>query len=162
MRSVSEFQPELGSVPIESIDIDARSRDDIPAILLGLQLIWCDPKARQELFALLELHGRPRPRAGAARPGMDMWRILVLATLRYGLGCDLDRLQELANQHRTVRMMLGHGDDGSDGFRYSRWSVRTNMAAVSPELLHEVNLLVVSTGHAVARKRAWLKIGRAG
>lgn len=159
MRSVSEFQPELGSVPIESIDIDARSRDDIPAILLGLQLIWCDPQARQELFALLELHGRPRPRVGAARPGMDMWRILVLAALRCGLGCDLDRLQELANQHRTVRMMLGHGDDG---FRYSRWSVRTNVAAVSPGLLHEVHLLVVSTGHAVARKRAWLNIGRAG
>ena len=90
---------------------------------------------------------------------MDMWRILVLAALRCGLGCDLDRLQELANQHRTVRMMLGHGDDG---FRYSRWSVRTNVAAVSPGLLHEVHLLVVSTGHAVARKRAWLNIGRAG
>ena len=160
MRSVSEFQPELGSVPIESIAIDTRSRDDIPAILLGLQLIWCDPRARQELFTLFDLRGRHR--AGAARPGMDMWRILVLAALRYGLGCDLDRLQELANQHRTVRMMLGHGDDSGDGFRYSRWSISTNVAVISPELLHEVHLLVVSTGHAVARKRPWLKIGRAG
>ena len=162
MRNVSDFQPELGSVPIESIAIDTRSRDDIPAILQGLQLIWCDPKTRQELFALFEMHGRPGPRVGAARPGMDMWRILVLATLRYGLGCDFDRLQELANQHRTVRMMLGHGDDGGDGFRYSRWSVMANVALLTPELLHEVHLLVVSTGHAVARKRAWLKIGRAG
>lgn len=162
MRSVSEFQPELGSVPIESIAIDDRSRDDIPAILLGLQLIWCDPRARQELSALFELHGRRRPRVGAARPGLDMWRILVLAAIRHGLGCDLDRLQELANQHRTIRMMLGHGNDSGDGFRYSRWSISTNVAVISPELLHVVHLLVVSTGHAVARKRAWLKIGRAG
>ena len=84
----------------------------------------------------------------------------MLAALRYWLGCDFDRLQELANQHRTVRMMLGHGNDG--GFRYSRWSVMANVGSLSPELLHEVHLLVVATGHAVARKRAWIEVGRAG
>ena len=30
-----------------------------------------------------------------------MWRNLVLGVLKQGLGCDFDRLQELANLYRT-------------------------------------------------------------
>jgi len=48
---------------------------------------------------------------------MEMWRILVLAVLKQGLGCDFDRLQELANQHGAVRDMLGHGAKGLDDER---------------------------------------------
>ena len=40
---------------------------------------------------------------------MDQWSILVLGTLRLSLNADYDRIQELANQHRTLKMMLGHG-----------------------------------------------------
>jgi len=32
----------------------------------------------------------------------------VLATLKLGLNCNFDRLQERANHHDTVRLMLGH------------------------------------------------------
>ena len=31
-----------------------------------------------------------------------MWRILVLGVLKQGLGCDFDRLHNLANHHETV------------------------------------------------------------
>ena len=40
---------------------------------------------------------------------MDLWRILVLAILKQGLNCDYDRLAELANEHATLRQMLGDG-----------------------------------------------------
>ena len=40
---------------------------------------------------------------------MDQWSILVLGTLRLGLNADYDRILELANQHRTIREMLGLG-----------------------------------------------------
>ena len=160
MRRVADPRPKLGSVPIESIRIDALSRDDIPAILKGLQLIWCDADKREEVFALLETHVRPGTDRSVGRPGMDLWRILVLGVLKQGLGCDFDRLQELANQHRTVREMLGHGDDGLDGFRYGRRLIMSNVSLLSPSLLREVNRLVVATGHAVAKK-AWRTVGRA-
>ena len=152
MRRVADPRPKLGSVPIESIRIDALSRDDIPAILKGLQLIWCDADKREEVFALLETHVRPGTDRSVGRPGMDLWRILVLGVLKQGLGCDFDRLQELANQHRTVREMLGHGDDGLDGFRYGRRLIMSNVSLLSPSLLREVNRLVFATGHAVAKK----------
>ena len=41
------------------------------------------------------------------RPGMDLWRVLVVAVLQHGLNCDYDRLQELANRPQTVREMWG-------------------------------------------------------
>ena len=51
------------------------------------------------------------------RPGMEQWRILVLGTLRVALGADFDRIQELANEHRTLRMMLGHGTFDDKNYR---------------------------------------------
>ena len=42
------------------------------------------------------------------RPGMEIWRILVMGIIKQGLGCDFDRLQELANEHKTLCLLLGH------------------------------------------------------
>ena len=153
MRQVVDLHSRLGSVPIEGIEIDPLSRDDVPAILRGLQLIWCDEGTRERLFALLDAHFRPEVDRGVGRPGMDIWRIVVLAVLKQGLGCDFDRLQELANQHRTVREMLGHGDDAFDGFRYGRQLIMNNIALLSPEVPGGINRLVVETGHAVSKKK---------
>ena len=59
---------------------------------------------------LLEKHILPGTHRGVGRPGMEMWRILVLGVLKQGLGCDFDRLHNLANHHETVRAILGHSD----------------------------------------------------
>ena len=40
MREVHRRQFEFGQVPVEKIWIDPKSRDDIPAVLKGLQHIW--------------------------------------------------------------------------------------------------------------------------
>ena len=103
MRVIQKSQFELGSVAIENIQIDPRSRDDIPAILKGLQLMYTQESTREKLFKLLEESLESRADKTVGRPGMDLWRIFVLATLKQGLNCDYDRLQELANQHRTLR-----------------------------------------------------------
>ena len=58
------------------------------------------------LFSLLEEHIGPGTDRHVGR-GMALWRILVMGVLKQGLGCDFDRVQELANQHRTVREFLG-------------------------------------------------------
>ena len=150
--NVIDFRIRLGATPIESIELDARSRDDIPALLRGLQLVWTDLDTRRELLSLLEEHFRPGTDRTVGRPGMEIWRILVLAVLKQGLGCDFDRLQELANQHRTVREMLGHGDDAVDGFRYRRRVIMDNVALLSPELLRGVNELVAGGARGVKKQ----------
>ena len=95
---------------MEKIWIDPKSRDDIPAVLKGLQHIWSDEELRARLFALLDAHVLPETDREVGRPGMALWRILVLGVLKQGLGCDFDRLHNLANHHETVRAFLGHGD----------------------------------------------------
>ena len=59
MREVHRSQFRLGQVPIEKIWLNPKSRDDIPAVLKGLQHIWCDEEFRERLFALLDEHILP-------------------------------------------------------------------------------------------------------
>ncbi len=115
---------QIGQTDIADIVIDVTSRDDIPMILLGLQHIYTTKPLRKVIFKILE-EVIPLKQAddttelvavdaNKGHPGMDQWSILVLGTLRLGLNADYDRIQELANQHRTLRMMLGHGIFTSD------------------------------------------------
>ena len=110
MREVHRSQFQLGQVPVEKVWINPKSRDDIPAVLKGLQHIWCDEALRARLFVLLDEHILPEADRTVGRPGMDLWQILVLGVLKQGLGCDFDRLHDLTNHHQTIRAFLGHGD----------------------------------------------------
>jgi len=110
MRIVKNPQLQFGEVNIADIKIDARSRDDIPAVLRGLQYIYVTEDIKEKVFTALEKTLNPSVSTVVGRPGMELWKIFVLATLKLGLNCDFDRLQELANEHNTIRQMLGHAD----------------------------------------------------
>ena len=64
--------------------------------------IYLDEKTRTELFGLLDAHVLPGRRRDTGRPGMDLWRILVMGVLKQGLRCDFDRLREIVNRHADV------------------------------------------------------------
>ena len=150
MREVQKRQLQFGQVPVDKVWLDPKSRDDIPAVLKGLQHLY--KEKQEELFRLLEKHILPGTHRGVGRPGMEMWRILVLGVLKQGLGCDFDRLHNLANHHETVRAMLGHSDF-ADKTHYELQTIVDNVSLMRPELLVEVGRLVVESGHAVARKK---------
>ena len=155
MRIVENTQMHFGEIAIAQIELDSKSRDDIPAVLKGLQHIYTNPPLRERVFALSLEQVRPGVDLKVGRPGMDLWRIFVLAVLKQGLGCDFDRLQELANQHQTVRQMLGHGD----GFRkdqtsyYQLQTLIDNVSLLGPQLLSQIGQVIVQSGHEVARKK---------
>ncbi len=152
MRKVITEPSFLGSIDIGAIELDAKSRDDIPALLIGLQAIYLDEATRRELFRLLEAHILPGRRRNTGRPGMDLWRILVMGVLKQGLRCDFDRLREIVNRHADVQAFLGH-DVWFDPCRYELQNIRDNVALLTPELLGKVSDLVVGTGHKVAGKK---------
>ena len=145
-----EASDDLFVVPIESIRIDAKSRDDIPALLLGLQHIYVNKRLRTELFALLEQHVAADRDHANGRPGMMLWQVLVLAVIKQGLDCDYDRLQSLANEYGTLRRMLQHPPE--DEFRYTVRTLKNNVDLLTPELLAKVNALVAREGLKVAGK----------
>jgi hypothetical protein len=70
--------------------------------------------------------------------------------LRLDLNADYDRIHELANQHATLRQMLGHGP--FDEHHYSYQSLVDNLSLFTPELLDKINLAVVEEGHVLVKK----------
>ena len=159
MRDVINPQMLLDGVDIGAIDLSSRSRDDIPQLLRGLQHIYTEPALRERVFAILQevlpnrVKGDGKADANTGRPGMEQWRILVLGVLRLGLNADFDRVHELANQHNTLRQMLGHGD-WSDKTEYKVQTLKDNLRLFTPELLDRINQEVVGAGHVLVKKRA--------
>ena len=100
---------QIGETHISDIKIDPRSRDDIPKILRGLKHIYSHADLRESVFRIIQKLVPEGVAIDNGRPGMFLWRILVLGTLRLCCNWDFDRLHEIANHHDTVRQMLGHG-----------------------------------------------------
>ena len=164
MRQVINPQMQFGEQDISAIEFDPKSRDDIPQILRGLQYIYTTPALRERVFAILAevtpastVEGRDGPAlTTTGRPGMAQWKILVLGTLRLGLNTDFDRILELANEHSTLRRMLGHGE-WADETRYNLQTLKDNLQLFTPELLDRINQEVVAAGHQLLKKKARAK-----
>ena len=59
--------------------------------------IWNDEAAREEVFRLLDARILPDLCRSTSRPGMHLWRTLVLGELKQGLDGDYDRLVRLTS-----------------------------------------------------------------
>ncbi len=153
MRTATHPQLQLGEIDIANISIDPRSRDDIPQLLRGLQYLYSDNTLREEIFQILEKLPPKKVSTELGRPGMMWWKILVMGTLRLNLNCDYDRLQELVNHHNTIRQMLGHGFTDDDK-TYSLQTLKDNVQLFTPEILDEINQVVVRAGHQLKKKTA--------
>jgi IS5 family transposase len=81
------------------------------------------------------------------RIGMPLWNILVLGVLRLSLNIDYDRLMELANNHITIRQMLGHGGIFDTDHRYALQTIKDNIGMLNADTLCKINDIVVGSGH---------------
>ncbi len=155
MRNVISSQMQIGQVDITEIAIDVTSRDDIPLILLGLQHIYTTKPLKEAVFKILQEVIPNKVKEGSdetvdvaankGRPGMEQWSILVLGTLRVALNADFDRIQELANEHRTLRMMLGHGIFDDKNYRLQ--TLRDNLKLFTPDIMERINTEVIRSGY---------------
>ena len=151
MRHPITPQLQLGQTDIASIRIDVRSRDDIPQLLRGLQEIYRTLEVREEVFRYLQSILPEEVSSDLGRPGMDLWSILVLGTLRVNINADHDRVLELANEHKTLREMLGHGLLDEDK-QYCLQTIKDNLRLITPEVLKRINQIVVKFGHETLGK----------
>ncbi len=159
MRDTFPIQRTIGDIDIADIKIDVRSRDDIPLILLGLQHIYCTDDVREKVFEIIKdllptqrVEGQAKPvSADLGCPGMNQWTILVLGSLRLCLNADFDRIHELVNQHRTLRLMLGIAD--GDEKTFSLQTLKDNLRLFTPDILARINQVVVEAGYALLGKK---------
>ena len=152
MRKVIDIQMQLGETAIASIKFDPRSRDEIPQLLRGLQAIYCDKTVRALVFDALTELIPPHIDTRNGRAGMDLWKILVLGSVRLLCNWDYDRLHEIANNHKTLRQMLGHGIMDAD-YQYQLQTLKDNISLFTPEILDKINQIVVQYGHQIAGKK---------
>ena len=151
MRMIKREQMQFGQVRIEDIRFNLKSRDDIPKILMGLQYIYTKKELREEIFGILRETMPEGVSMRTGRPGMELWKVLVMGVLKVSLGWDLDRLLEMLNNHKTIRLMLGHGMMDED-YQYNYQTVKDNIELLNPEVINKINDIVVREGHKIVKK----------
>jgi hypothetical protein len=146
MRKIFERQLKIDRVDISDIQLDLGSRDEIPQLLIGIQAIYNDKDTRRQVFNILSDIIPKEVDSTVGRPGMDMWQIFVLGTLRLNCNFDYDKVMEIANEHNTVRQFLGHDRYDFDQ-RYALQTIKDNVRLLSPQVLDKINQVVVKAGH---------------
>jgi len=146
VRKIIQEQMQIGEIDISDVNIELNTRDEIPQLLRGLQHLYTDTTLRSKIFKELWKMVPDDIDTENGRTGMDLWSILVLGALRVSCNCDWDKLQELANNHYTLRQMLGHGVFDFDK-RYPRQTLCDNVRWFRPEILDRINRIVVDEGH---------------
>lgn len=152
MRFVVTPQTLPGQVDIATISFDERSRDEIPRLLRGLQYIYCTPELRTQVFEILKEIIPESINTATGRKGMDLWKILVMGSLRLGCNWDHDKLKDIVDNHRTIRQMLGH-PDFHDETKYPIQTIEDNVRLFTPEILHKINEVVVKSGQSLGKKK---------
>ncbi|MBW2605283.1 MAG: ISNCY family transposase [Deltaproteobacteria bacterium] len=151
MRKVINLQMEFWKKDIANIEFDLKSRDEIPKLLMGLQHIYRTAPIRKKVFEVLK-QIVPKKSQEIGRPGMDLWKILVLGTLRLNCNWDFDKVHEIANNHSKLREMLGHSKTDFD-CQYALQTIKDNISLLTPSVLDEINQIVVKTGHGIISKK---------
>jgi len=147
-----DMQMKFGQTPIDKINIDLRARDEIPKLLLGLQFVYCDKSLREKVFEILEKLIKPDTDKNNGRPGMELWKILVLGIIRVNCNWDYDKLHDIANNHKNIRQMLGHGLFDDD-YHYPLQTLKDNISLFTPEIIEEINTVIVQAGQNLVLKK---------
>jgi transposase, IS5 family len=153
MRIPFDPQLHLGCTPVLEVRLNTNCRDEIIPILAALQHVYGEPALRDELLAAVgqDVNGNSDPDRG--RPGMDYWPILVLASVRLGCDLDYDKLQNLAEEHRSLRNIMGIG--GWDDEQSFDWRcIRDNVCSLLPETIERINHRIVAEGHRLVPEAA--------
>ncbi len=153
MRANFDPQLRLSSSAVLDVELNFNCRDELIPILAGLQEIYRQPDVRDSILALIaaDVNATSNPRRG--RKGMDYWPILVLGAARLGCNLDYDKLQDLAENHRKLRQIMGiEGWDLNGSMDWRR--IRDNLCQLRPTTIARISHQIVEIGHGLAPKAA--------
>ena len=153
MRKAFDRQTRLDCQPVLGVRLNLNCRDEIVPILKALQHIYSQPELRDAILRAIARDVNHTFSRKRGRQGMDYWQILVLAAVRLGCNLNYDKLQDLAEQHRALRQVMGIGDwDEKPRFDWRR--IRDNITHVRPETIERINHLIVAEGHQLVPRAA--------
>ena len=155
MRKAFSSQLRFDCSPIGQVQLNIECRDEIIPILSAMQYLYKHPELRKTVTSLIAEDVNVDTRDDVGREGYSYWEILVLAAVRMGCNLNFDKLQDLAENHRALRGVMGIGDwDQSTSFDWRR--IRENVCKLKPATIERINQVIVSHGqelHGHAREQ---------
>jgi hypothetical protein len=157
MRKPFDRQRRLDCPAVTAVSLNTNCRNETIPILRALQHIYSTAKVRDRILRSIagDVNGKSNARRG--RPGLSYWEILVLAAARLGCGCDYDQLQDLAENHRALRQVMGIGDWGreeKDKRRFDWRRIESNINLLSLDTIAQINQAIVEEGHRLVPEAA--------
>ena len=153
MRKAFSQHRRLDCHGVLGVQLNLECRDEIIPILRAVQHIYGQPKLRDEILDLISDDVNQDARDDVGREGMDYWQILVLAAVRLGCNLDYDKLQDLAEQHRSLRHIMGLGD-WSEETNFGWRRIRDNVCLLKPTTIEKISHLIVAEGHRLQPEAA--------
>ncbi len=145
MRKAFSTQRRFDCSSVEQVTLNCGCRDEIIPILAALQHVFANQSLRRSITSLVARDVNAMSRRDVGREGFDDWQIVVLAAVRVGCNLDYDKLQDLSENHRSLRGILGVGDwDDSTSFNWRR--IRNTLCMLKPKTIKKVNQLIVAHG----------------
>lgn len=110
MRKAFSSQRRLDCRGVVGVELNLDCRDEIIPIFRAHQQVYSQSELRKEILELIAQDVNQEARDDLGRewiPARRDWQILVLAAVRLGCDLDYDKLQDLAEQHRVLRHIMG-------------------------------------------------------
>lgn len=144
MRERFVRQLQVGLVPVGELRLNLECRDEIIPVLAGLQFVFSNSSLRTTLMDLVGSDVNAESQRDLGREGFSYWQIIVLAAVRLGCNLDYDKLQDLCENHRSLRCLLqvGEWDDTNFGWR----RIRDTLCQLTVETVTRISQAVVSVG----------------
>jgi transposase, IS5 family len=153
MRIAFSSQGRLDGRGVLGVALNVECRDEIIPILRALQQIYSRPELRDQILDLIAEDVNQDARDDVGREGMNYWQVMVLAAVRLGCNLNYDKLQDLAEQHRALRHIMGLGDwDEEHDFGWRR--IRDNVCLLKPATIEKISHLIVAEGHRLQPQAA--------
>jgi len=157
MRKALDRQRRLDCPSVTNVSLNLHCRNESIPILRALQHIYSTPKVRDAILRAIARDVNGKSKATRGRPGLSYWEILVLAGARLGCGYNHDELQDLAENHRALRQVMGIGDwetAEKDQKRFDWRRIESNVNLLRPETIHEINQAIIEEGHRLQPQAA--------
>ncbi|MCA9131419.1 MAG: ISNCY family transposase, partial [Planctomycetales bacterium] len=157
MRESIPEQGRLDCTSVGNLPLNLNCRDELIPIIAALKHLYSDRARCSQIMKLIESDVNGTASKNHGRRGIGHWQILVLAAVRLGCDFDYDHLHNLAEEHLTLRRIMGIGD--WEEVRFSRTQIRDNLCKLSASTVESISHVVVDAGHeivpeAIKRQRA--------
>jgi IS5 family transposase len=142
----------LDCLPIGEVKLNLECRDEIIPILRALQHLYGQVELRQQVLSLVGQDVNSDSSRKCGRRGLNYWEVTVLAAARLGCNLDYDKLQDLAENHRSLRHIMGIGDWQDEEIDFDWRRIEDNLSKLRPATVRKINEVIVKAGHKMEPK----------